>query len=74
MQLAGMISLIEPLYIVSMEQVNAHDVRSFAIEQLQHINASMGVRQAGLLASSSLDSLVEASANIVFEAETAVSS
>jgi hypothetical protein len=46
----GFLLLIGPLYIVSREKLNAHRVRSFAIEQLRRIDASMGIRQAGLLA------------------------
>ena len=38
------------MYVVSMEELNARSVRSFAIEQLRRIDASMGIRQAGLLA------------------------
>ena len=46
----GILSLIQPLYVVSLEELNAHSVRSFAVEQLRRIDASMGIRQAGLLA------------------------
>ena len=38
------------MYVVSMEELNARSVRSFAVEQLRRIDASMGIRQAGLLA------------------------
>jgi hypothetical protein len=46
----GILSLIQPLYVVSLEELNARSVRSFAVEQLRRIDASMGIRQAGLLA------------------------
>jgi uncharacterized membrane protein len=46
----GILSLIQPLYVVSLEELNARSVRSFAVEQLRRIDASTGIRQAGLLA------------------------
>mgnify|MGYP003623027761 CR=1 FL=1 len=45
-----MLSLIRRLYVVSLEELNACSVRSFGVEQLRRIDASMGIRQAGLLA------------------------
>ena len=45
-----MLSLVEPLYVVASEERNLQDVRSFAIEQLRHIAAVIGVRRAALLA------------------------
>ena len=55
----GILSLIWPLYIVSLEELNARSVRSFAVEQLRRIDASMGIRQAGLLAETVSTSLQE---------------
>jgi hypothetical protein len=46
----GIVSFIRPLYVVSLEEQNPRNVRAYAIEQLRHIDASMGIRQAGLLA------------------------
>ena len=46
----GMLGLVRPLYVVALEQLNAHKVRSFAVDQLRLVESSMGIRQAGLLA------------------------
>ncbi|KAH8698527.1 hypothetical protein BGW36DRAFT_460428 [Talaromyces proteolyticus] len=46
-----MISLVQPLYVACLEEHNSYNVRSFAVEQLSKIAASLGIRQAGLLAS-----------------------
>ena len=55
----GILSLIRPLYVVSLEELNPLSVRSFAVEQLRRIDASMGIRQAGLLAETASKSLGE---------------
>lgn len=46
----GVLSLVQPLYMVCLEEYNDHNIRSFAVDQLRSIAASMGIRQAGLLA------------------------
>lgn len=46
----GALSLIWPLYIVCLEELNTRELRSFAVDRLRQIDESMGVRQAGLLA------------------------
>ena len=46
----GIVSFIRTLYVVAMERQNPQSVRSFALEQLRRIDASMGIRVAGLLA------------------------
>ena len=51
-----MLSLVEPLYVVASEQHNPEDVRSFAIKQLRHIAAVIGVRRAALLADAAVAS------------------
>ena len=38
-----------------MEELNARSVRSFAVEQLRRIDASTGIRQAGLLAETAFE-------------------
>lgn len=48
--ITGILSLIRPLYCVSMESRNPHNMRLFAVEQLRRIDTEMGIRQAGLLA------------------------
>lgn len=48
--LPGTLTLIRPLYVVALERLNERGVRLFAGEQLREIAASMGIRQAGLLA------------------------
>ena len=50
---------MRPLYLVSLEELNTRNVRSFAVEQLRRINASMGIRQAGLLANTASICLTE---------------
>lgn len=50
MFILGSIALLEPLYIISIEDVNPTDLRLFAIKQLRRMSYSMGVRQAGILA------------------------
>jgi hypothetical protein len=59
------LSLIRPLYVVSLEELNARSVRSFAVEQLRRIDASMGIRQAGLLAETVSKSLGESPRDFV---------
>ncbi|KKK26308.1 hypothetical protein ARAM_001563 [Aspergillus rambellii] len=44
------LSLIQPLYLVSMETLNPQALRFFAAEQLHQIGVSMGVGQAARLA------------------------
>jgi len=44
------LSLIQPLYVIALEALNPIDLRAFAVQQLRRIDASMGVRQASLLA------------------------
>jgi hypothetical protein len=61
----GFLSLIPPLHIVSLEELNARSVRSFAVEQLRRIDASMGIRQAGLLAETVSKSLGESPRDFV---------
>jgi hypothetical protein len=63
--LIGILSLIRPLYVVSLEELNARSVRSFAVEQLRRIDASMGIRQAGLLAEAVSKSLGESPGDVV---------
>jgi hypothetical protein len=50
---------------VSLEELNARSVRSFAVEQLRRIDASMGIRQAGLLAETVSKSLGESPRDFV---------
>jgi hypothetical protein len=45
-----LMSLIRPLYLVALEEINFSSLRFFAIEKLRYIDASMGIRQAGLFA------------------------
>lgn len=45
-----MISLIEPLFLVSIESSISLSLRYFAIEQLHRIGRSTGIRQAIILA------------------------
>ena len=47
------------MYVVSLEELNDRDMRFFAVEQLRRIDASMGIRQAGLLAETVSKSLGE---------------
>ena len=61
----GILSLIQPLYVVSVEELNARSVRLFAVEQLRRIGASMGIRQASLLAETASKSLSESPTDIV---------
>ncbi|KAF2191228.1 hypothetical protein K469DRAFT_720220 [Zopfia rhizophila CBS 207.26] len=44
------VALIWTLFIVSQEELNDRSERSWAVEQLRNINASMGIRHARLLA------------------------
>ncbi|KAK5221307.1 hypothetical protein LTR99_006868 [Exophiala xenobiotica] len=46
----SILSLIQPLYVIALETLNTIDLRAFAVRQLRAIDASMGVRQASLLA------------------------
>jgi len=48
-----------------MEELNARSVRSFAVEQLRRIEASMGIREAGLLADTASKSLSESPRDFV---------
>lgn len=43
-------SLIRPMYVVAISSVNAMTMRRFGIQQLRSIGATMGIRQASLLA------------------------
>ncbi|KAL0935181.1 fungal specific transcription factor domain-containing protein [Colletotrichum truncatum] len=43
-------SMIWPLYIVSQEEVNSAEVRSWAADQLHGIKISLGIKQAAVLA------------------------
>jgi hypothetical protein len=61
----GILSLIRPLYVVSLEELNARSVRSFAVEQLHRIDASMGIRQADLMAETASKSLSESPRDFV---------
>ncbi|KAJ9640690.1 hypothetical protein H2204_003319 [Knufia peltigerae] len=54
------ISLIQPLYLVALETLVPYSLRVFAIEQLRHIDASLGVRQARLLADTAENNLFSA--------------
>ncbi|KAH7007070.1 hypothetical protein EDB80DRAFT_718179 [Ilyonectria destructans] len=44
------LSLIRPLFVVALEELNTRSIRGFAVEQLRSIGESVGIRQAGLLA------------------------
>ena len=48
-----------------MEELNARSLRSFAVEQLRTIDASMGIRQAGLLADTASKRLSESPRDFV---------
>ncbi|KAK6379468.1 hypothetical protein LTS17_006386 [Exophiala oligosperma] len=54
------ISLIQPLYLVALETLVPYSLRVFAIEQLRHIDAYLGVRQARLLADTAENNLFSA--------------
>jgi len=56
----GVLSLIRPLHLLATEELNARSVRAFAVEQLQRISATMGIRLAGLLAETVSRSVNEA--------------
>lgn len=45
-----MMSLVEPLYLISTLTLVPHLLRSFAVEKLRKISRSMGIRQAAVLA------------------------
>lgn len=53
------------MFVVSLEELNERSVRSFAVEQLRRIDASTGVRQAGLLAETVSKSLSESPKDFV---------
>lgn len=57
-------SLIEPLFLVSIESSVAKSLRLFAIEQLQRIGRSMGIRQATVLADTGFQDLSGSSARV----------
>ncbi len=42
-------ALIWPLFLVAVEQRNDLGLRSLAVRHLRYINASLGIREAGLL-------------------------
>lgn len=54
------------MYAVSLEELNDRSVRSFAVEQLRRIDASTGIRQAGLLAEAVSKSLRESPGDFFF--------
>ncbi|KAJ6446989.1 fungal specific transcription factor domain-containing protein [Purpureocillium lavendulum] len=56
----GTLSLIRPLCVVALEEPNLASVRTFAVDRLRRIGASMGVRQAVLLADAIAGNLSEA--------------
>lgn len=57
----GSMSVIEPLYTISVEELNPLDLRLFAIHRLRRMGSSLGVRQAGLLAEKALQALCDES-------------
>ncbi|KAJ6005300.1 hypothetical protein N7451_003244 [Penicillium sp. IBT 35674x] len=46
-------SLVQPLYVISIEELNSSELRRLAISELRRMSTSMGIRQAGLLAENS---------------------
>lgn len=56
LKFTGMITMIQPLYLVASTQLNTIEVRRFAVDQLRRIAASTGVRQASLCADTAFDS------------------
>ena len=48
--LLGQLSLIRPLAVVAMEERNPRRVRTFAVDHLRQIHASMGIRQGAHMA------------------------
>ena len=52
-EFAGSFSLVQPLYVISIEGLNPFGLRLFAISELRRMSNSMGIRQAGLLAENS---------------------
>jgi hypothetical protein len=49
----GSFSLVQPLYVISIEELNTPALRLFAISELRRMSISMGIRQAELLAENS---------------------
>lgn len=49
----GCFSLVQPLYIISIEELNPSGLRLFAISELRRMSTSMGIRQAEQLAENS---------------------
>ena len=49
----GSFSLVQPLYVISIEELNSSGLRRLAISELHRMSTSMGIRQAGLLAENS---------------------
>ncbi|KAJ6101941.1 hypothetical protein N7486_004368 [Penicillium sp. IBT 16267x] len=47
------LSLVQPLYVISIEELNPSALRLFAISELRRMSTFMGIRQAGLLAENS---------------------
>jgi hypothetical protein len=70
----GAPTLIEPLYLVAMESLNSPEVRHFAIEQLRCVDTTMGIRQAGLLASMACESLMTIDSDYILTDSVAVAS
>ena len=54
---AGILSLIQPLYLVALTELNTRTVRTYAVTHLRRIAASTGVRQAVLLADTATQSI-----------------
>ncbi|KAK7415770.1 hypothetical protein QQX98_005683 [Neonectria punicea] len=61
----SILSLIRPLYVVSLEVFNSQELRGFAVEHLRHISAAVGIRQAGLLAKTVSEGLEASSEDLV---------
>ncbi|KAF2260281.1 hypothetical protein CC78DRAFT_28884 [Lojkania enalia] len=59
------LSLIRPLYVVALEGLNPEYMRTFAVERLRHIGASMGIRQACLLADSIIQKPSDAPSSLI---------
>ncbi|KAH8680288.1 hypothetical protein BGZ61DRAFT_456511 [Ilyonectria robusta] len=59
------LSLIRPLFVVALEELNTRSIRGFAVEQLRSIGESVGIRQAGLLATTISKTLDESPRNCV---------
>ncbi|KAH7176826.1 hypothetical protein EDB81DRAFT_50387 [Dactylonectria macrodidyma] len=59
------ISLIRPLYVVALEELNTRDLRLFAIEQLRNIGHCVGMRQTDLLATTVAKTIDESPRDIL---------